>query len=348
MNNSFVNLVAIQFREFIREPSSLFWALLFPIGLAGVLGLAFAEKGNVTNRVAVIMNSYSQASKKQIDFLQRDATFDTRFVFKDASRDQAFTQLKRGAVSLILEPLPAGKFSFHFDPQNEAARMQYLLLEKKLQQTPEGAVAEIHPITTQGSRYIDFLIPGMIALGVMNSCIWGIGWGLIEWRIRKLLRRMIATPMSRVEFLLAHFVTRLLLCLIESVSLLLFARLIFDVTVQGSNIALFAVYLTGVAAFGGIAILVAARPQKTQIGSGIINMVTLSLMILSGVFFNYTNFPVWAARIIQFLPLTLLADGLRAVCNEGAGLVQVVGNCLLLLAYGVICFWAGLRVFRWH
>ncbi len=347
MNSSFVNLVAIQFREFIREPASLFWALLFPIALSGVLGLAFAEKGTTVNPVMVVRNAYSQDAKGQLAALQKDTTLGNRFIFRETSRSAAFLQLKRGTSALVLEPKAAGNFTFHFDPQNEAARTQYLLLEKKLHVSP-ATQAEIHPVLTNGSRYIDFLIPGMIALGVMNSCIWGIGWGLIEWRIRKLLRRMIATPMSRVEFLLAHFFTRLLLCLVESVSLLIFAGLIFRVSVQGSWLALGAIYLAGVAAFGGIAILVAARPQKTQIGSGIINAVTLSLMILSGVFFSYANFPGWAIRIIEHLPLTLVADGLRAVFNEGAGLQEVAGKCLVLMLYAVTSFWLGLRLFRWH
>lgn len=347
MNNSFVNLIAIQFREFVREPASLFWALVFPVGLSGVLGLAFAEKDAVTNRVAIEQNTYANQLKLKLSAIQPDTLLLNQFSFIFTTPTDALLKLKRGEVALILEPLPGGNTAYHFDPRNELGRTQYLLLDKELNQYA-GKEAQIRPVSTQGSRYIDFLIPGMIALGIMNSCVWGIGWGVIEWRIKKLLRQMVATPMRKTEFLLAHFATRLVLCLVEATCLLLFAWLLFGVGIMGSAPAFALVFTTGVFAFGGIAILVASRPQKTYVGSGIINFVTLSLTILSGIFFSYTNFPAWAAKIIEFLPLTLLADLLRKVFNEGAGLAQVAGKSVVLLTYGAICFLVGLRVFKWY
>ncbi len=346
MNNSFLNLVAIQFREFVREPASLFWSLLFPIGLSGVLGLAFTEKDPVTSRVAVERNAYVAPLQTKLEAIDPDTLLLNRFAFVYTSRADALLRLKRGEIALIVEPLPAGRLAYHFDPRNEVARTQYLLLDKELSEAP-GRESQIRPVQTQGSRYIDFLIPGMIALGIMNSCVWGIGWGVIEWRIKKLLRQMVATPMRKTEFLLAHFATRLTLCMVEAGFLLLFAGTLFGVGLTGSPLAFAMVFTSGVAAFAGIAMLVAARPQKTYVGSGMINLVTLSLTIVSGIFFSYTNFPGWAAGLIEYLPLTLLADLLRKVFNEGAGLAQVAGKSVVLLAYGLVFFTAGLRVFKW-
>jgi ABC-type multidrug transport system permease subunit len=348
MNNSFFNLVAIQFRELYREPEVLFWAVFFPVVLSGVLGFAFSRQESITSKVAVINNEFIQtnSSAKALQEGNTDSLLYSEFNFTSSSSEEAFLQLKRGEIQLIVEPAASNKLIYHFDPRNENARLHYLLLEKRV--TPSVAHSTIKPVVTQGSRYIDFLIPGMLALGMMNSCIWGIGWSLIEMRIKKLLRRMVATPMSKPLFLLAQFAARLALSLSESILLIIFAYYIFNVDIQGSIWSVLLMFLAGNIAFGGIAILIASRPEKTQVGSGIINFITLSLTILSGIFFSYTNFPDWAANIISLLPLTLLADSLRGIFNEGLAFSQLAGKALLLIAYGAICFIAGLRVFKWY
>lgn len=349
MNNSFINLIAIQFRELFREPEVLFWAVLFPVGLSGVLGFAFSQQGTRETKVAIIENAFT-ANNAGVVLIKKQATDSlgtTKLKMEYVADDQAFLKLKRGEVQLIVRPEEGNRLIYHFDPNNEAAYLQYLMVEKSLQ-TNSAVVTSVKPVLTRGSRYIDFLIPGMIALGMMNSCIWGIGWSLIELRIKKLLRRMVATPMNKPQFLIAQFTTRLLLTLLENLLLLLFAYFMFDVHIQGSAAGVLALFISGNVAFGGIAIWVASRPEKTQVGSGIINFITLTLTIMSGIFFSYTNFPAWAAKIIQYLPLTLLADGLRSVFNEGASLADVATKVFLLLIYGTICFIIGLRTFKWY
>jgi ABC-type multidrug transport system permease subunit len=346
MNNSFINLVMIQLRELVREPDVLFWSLVFPIVLATVLGLAFANQEPVTHQVAVIRNLYTQdnPSVRRLTTKPADST-QAVFHFSYLSEREAFLRLKRGEVSLIVEPRDSAQLTYHFDPQNQDAQAQYWQLEKKLAVANPTTVA---PLRTQGSRYIDFLIPGLLAYGIMSSCIWGIGWNLIELRIRKLLRRIVATPLNRAEFLLAQFAVRLIMSLIEVGVLLLFAYWFFGIRLQGSWAAGLAVFLVSHAAFGGLAVLVAARPDKTTVGNGIISFVTLSMMVVSGIFFSYTHFPVWAVSFIRYLPLTLAADTARGVFNEGWGLVDMAGKLMVLLSYGVICFVVGLRWFRWY
>jgi len=341
MNNSFINLVMIQLRELVRELDVLFWSLVFPIVLATVLGLAFANQEPVTHQVAVIRNAYTQDNPS----VRRLATMPAAFHFLYLSERDAFLRLKRGEVSLILEPRDSVQLTYHFDPQNQDAQAQYWQLEKKLAVANPTTVA---PLRTQGSRYIDFLIPGLLAYGIMSSCIWGIGWNLIELRIRKLLRRIVATPLNRAEFLLAQFAVRLILSLIEVGVLFLFAYWFFGIRLQGTLAAGLAVFLVSNAAFGGIAVLVAARPDKTTVGNGIVSFVTLSMMTVSGIFFSYTHFPVWAVTFIRYLPLTLAADTARGVFNEGLGLFDIAGKLMALLSYGVVCFVVGLRWFRWY
>jgi ABC-type multidrug transport system permease subunit len=349
MNNSFLNLVTLQIKEFYREPEVLFWSVLFPLALSAILGFAFSQQGMKKSSVAIIDNAYTpthtgiallreqsldSVSKRQINLLV-------------TQQDQAFLKLKRGEVALVLQPAESNSFIYHFDPANEEAYLQYLLLEKKLQ-SPQGPPSTVEAVSTPGSRYIDFLIPGMIAFGLMNSCIWGIGWNLIELRIKKLLRRMVATPMSKTEFLLAYFTTRLMITFFENILLLLLAFLLFDLRIQGGMLTVFLLFIAGNIAFGGMAILIAARPERNQVGSGIINFITLAMTILSGVFFSYTNFPEWAVKIIRYVPLTLLADGFRSVFNEAADFPQIAMQVLLLLGYGVLSFIVGLRMFKWY
>jgi ABC-2 type transport system permease protein len=348
MNNSFFNLVMIQFREFVREPDVLFWSLVFPVVLSGVLGLAFANQEPVTHQVAVIDNAYAATNPtlRQLESSPKaEQAGQPAFTFSRMSQEAATLQLKRGIVTILVEPHDSAKLVYHFDPKNEQAQLQYWQLEKRLAGATPTTIAPVH---TQGNRYIDFLIPGMLAYGLMNSCIWGIGWSLIELRIKKLMRRIVATPLNRAEFLLAQFAVRLVLSFIEVSVLFLFAYWLFDIRVQGSWAAALAVFLVSIAAFGGMAVLVAARPDKTTVGNGLVSFITLSMLVLSGIFFSYTHFPSWAVGIIQYLPLTLAADTLRSIFNEGLGLVDIAGKLAVLLAYGVVCFVVGLRWFKWY
>ncbi len=182
----------------------------------------------------------------------------------------------------------------------------------------------------------------------MNSCVWGISWYLIELRMKKLLRRMVATPMKKSSFILSHFITRLCLTLFESCILFLFAWLFFDLEITGSLLALGLLYLSGILAFGGIGLILASRTQSTHVANGLINAVVLPMTIVSGIFFSYQSFPEWMIYIIKLLPLTILTDSVRAVFNQGAGLAEIVLPCSVLSGLGLIFYLLGLKIFKWH
>jgi ABC-type multidrug transport system permease subunit len=208
--------------------------------------------------------------------------------------------------------------------------------------------ANVEPLTVGGTRYIDFLIPGLIAMGVMMSCLWGISYGIIEKRSKKLLRRMIATPMRKSYFLLTMIGVRIALNFTESALLFIFAWLVFDITIQGNIAALLGIFIAGNISFAGIAIFVSSHTANTEIGNGLINVVVLPMMVLSGIFFSYHNFPDWAIPYIQKFPLTMLADGIRSIFIEGAGYVEVAFPSFLLVIIGVFFFSAGLKIFKWY
>jgi ABC-type multidrug transport system permease subunit len=203
-------------------------------------------------------------------------------------------------------------------------------------------------IKQSGMRYIDFLIPGLLAMGIMNSCLWGIGYTLIDYRIKKLLRRMVATPMPKTTFLASQLITRGIIAAFEFMVVYLFAYFLFGVVVQGNWLAILVLFASGIFAFSGMAVLIASRAANSQIGNGLINAVYLPMSIVSGIFFSYQGFPDWMVSIIQWLPLSLLADHIRMVFNEGAGLDQVAIPSLLLGMLGLICLSLGLKIFKWY
>ena len=345
MNRSLIELILVHFRTFLREPAIIFWAIIFPMLMAWILGIAFSEKKEV-HRTVYVTGGNERKELNGEKLLGEETGNSTRVKFIKTTEDEAIKAIKRGVITLYIE-VKNDSLLYHFDPSNPDAQLTHLILERELSGLkPENA--KIAPLTTTGTRYIDFLIPGLIAFGIMNSCLWGISWTLIEFRMKKLLRRMVATPMKKSVFLSSHVLTRIIMGALESLLLILFAFIIFDITISGNIFALLLVFLAGVTCFSGIAILTASRAQSSQVGNGLINAITLPMMILSGIFFNYHNFPEWTIPFIQALPLTMMADSIRSIFVEGAGIKETIIPVIALSVTGLITFLAGLKIFKWY
>jgi len=371
--NQLWQITSALFREIIREPGVLFWGILFPILMSLGLGLAFTKKADTVRKIAVSRSSgipgtgnsdlykflemkcIKQQSEPKEDFtwqyeLKDDKLGNTLFLFYELDWNEAMVMLKRGTVSLILES-NNGKTEFHFDPVNADAELTYLKLRSVIGSGevnyPENN-SEIKPLTVTGTRYIDFLVPGLVTMGVMMSTMWGISYGLIEKRSKKLLRRLIATPMKKSQFLVAQITVRVIMNFIEALVLVVFALITFNMTIQGSITALILMFLAGNLAFAGIAVFVSSHTSNTEVGNGLINAVVMPMMILSGIFFSYQNFPDWSVSIIRALPLTMMTDGVRSIFNEGAGYSEVAVPALALSVIGMLFFSVGLKIFKWH
>jgi ABC-2 type transport system permease protein len=343
MNKSLIQLILVHFKSFFREPAILFWAVFFPIIMAWVLGIAFSKKSESLRTVYVTGESVIPEKIRGEKVLGNETGNVYRIKFQKASEEEAIRAVKRGLITLFVE-VKDDSIIYHFDPLNSDAQLTHLILERSIADVTTNKTS-IDPLQATGTRYIDFLIPGMIALGIMNACIWGIGWSLIESRMKKLLRRMVATPLKKTVFFTSHMITRIILGAFETFLLILFSYLYFGTRITGSISAFIVVFLAGIFAFAGIAILMASRTSKTEVANGLVNAVTLPMMILSGIFFNYHNFPDWAIPVIQALPLTLVADSIRSIFIEGAGLIDVLRHVIILCAIGLVTFAAGLRAF---
>jgi ABC-type multidrug transport system permease subunit len=371
--NQLWQLTLALFHEITREPGVLFWGIIFPILMSLGLGLAFTKKADVVRKVAVSRsfeifdNGISELSRfletkciKQLpdskeDFrwkyeLKDDKLGNTVFLFYELDWNEAMVMLKRGTVNLILQS-SNGKTEYHFDPVNADAELTYLKLRNiigpgEVQHVENNS--EIKPLTLTGTRYIDFLVPGLITMGVMMSTMWGISYGIIEKRSKKLLRRLVATPMKKSHFLIALITVRVTMNFVEALVLILFALIAFSITIQGSISALILLFIAGNIAFAGIAVFVSSHTSNTEVGNGLINAVVMPMMILSGIFFSYQNFPDWGVKIIRTLPLTMMTDGVRSIFNEGAGYNDVAIPILVLSVIGIFFFTAGLKIFKWH
>jgi len=368
-------LISALFLEIVREPGVLFWGILFPILMSLGLGLAFTKKADVIRKVAVINinESLTSGSENSVvaGFLQKNCeknvsgkpdTWQWKYTIRDEKLgnsvflfykmkwDEAVKFLKRGTINVLLLGIN-DSVEYHFDPMNPDAQLTYLKLSSIVGKGAVQAVqsnTEIKPLTVTGTRYIDFLVPGLITMGVMMSSMWGISYGIIEKRSKKLLRRLVATPMKKSHFLIALITVRITMNFIESLVLFLFALFAFKMTIQGSISALILMFLAGNIAFAGIAVFVSSHTSNTEVGNGLINFVVFPLMILSGIFFSYQNFPEWSLPVIKNLPLTMLTDGIRSIFNEGAGYHDVALPILILLTVGILFFSVGLKIFKWH
>ncbi len=364
--NQFLQLISINFKEFFRQPGIIFWAVFFPILMAWGLGVAFTQKETLVQKIAMVSKGKASETSNekwnewilQSD-LENSGTFEVeigtqetgkvRYQFMLMDWDSALLLLKKGVTELIVTT-GNDSLQFHFDPNNPEAQLIYLQLQAELHNLGEVSdqTTSVVPLKQKGTRYIDFLVPGLLCMSVMMSCMWGISYGMIDKRSKKLLRRMLATPMSKSLFLAAQFVARLGLSFLEAAILLLFCYFYFDVTISGGFVPFLLIFLAGNVAFTGIAIFASARTSDTRVGNGLVNLVVMPMMILSGIFFSYHNFPDWAVAIIEKLPLTLMADYTRSVFIEGAGISQIMMPFAILSGIGLIFFGIGLRIYKWY
>jgi ABC-type multidrug transport system permease subunit len=334
-------LVLFRMRGFLREPAALFWVFVFPLLTALALGVAFRNRALPEIAVAVVDSPEAEQLVPTLDAV--DGLTAQRMT-EAAGRDA----LRRGKVSLVL--IPGSQPELIVDPaqaEGRTARLFVVDTLERLQGRADRVTVQRREVTAPGSRYIDFLIPGLLGFGLMSSSLWGLGWALVQMRTGKLLKRLVATPMKRGHFLLSFMIGRSMLAVVEILFFVAFARLFFDVRMFGSLLGFTALGLWGSTAFGGLALLVVSRAGNAETASGLMNLVSMPMTVLSGVFFSATNFPDWLQPVIQLLPLTALNDGLRAIMLDGTPLLALWPQVLILGVWGLIPFLIALRYFKW-
>ena len=341
---SLVQLTLVRYKEFVREPEAVFWVFVFPILLAAGLGIAFRNRPAGKQHVAIV--SSAPGAGTLAGALDRDSSLAVQLLDDSA----AALALRTGKVAIVVEPHDADSVTYRYDDTRSDAVAARLITDDALQRASGRqdpvAVAESH-VRERGSRYIDFVIPGLLGMNLMGSGIWGLGFAIVDSRRKKLLKRLIATPMPRAEFLLSFLLSRLTWLMLEVITLLGFGVLVFGVPLRGSLPALALICLIGALSFGAMGLLIASRAKTVEGASGLMNLVMMPMWVFSGVFFSSANFPKAMQPFIQALPLTAVNDALRANMLQGASLGAVAGELAIAMAWLAVCFVLALKLFRW-
>jgi ABC-type multidrug transport system permease subunit len=341
MRSPLAHLVLARLRESFRQPETIFWTFLFPTLLAVALGVAFrGGRPDPSAAVVVAADGY--------DRIVRTLGSDNSIRVEVQDRRTAELRLRTGRAALVV--IPGNPLVYRFDPTRAESHLARANVDAAIQRAagradPVPVVDE--RVTEPGSRYIDFLIPGLLGMNLMGGGLWGIGWSIVDLRIRKLLKLQLAAPMRRRDFLLSHILTRMCFIPLEVIPLLVLAGWIFNVTMAGSALGLTVVVTAGALSFAGLGTLLASRARTTEMIYGLINLCTLPMFVLSGVFFSTSRFPDALQPLIKALPLTALIDALRAVINDGASVLSLGPQFLVLGLWGVLSFAGTRALFRW-
>src|SRR5947208_2807897 len=338
-----VQLTLARMREFYREPEAIFWVFGFPIVLAFALGIAFRNRGPGELRVAVLRGPGDSALAAA---LRRGAPGLAVTVLDSG---EARLALRTGRVALGV--LPGDPIVYRYDSTRTESRLARLEVDAAVQRAhgrADPAVVRDERVTEPGSRYIDFLIPGLLGMNLMGSGLWGVGFSVVQARTKKLLKRFMATPMRRSHYLLSFILSRLVFLFLEVAALVGFGWWMFHVGVRGSLCAVAFITVLVALSFAGLGMLVASRARTVEAVSGLMNLVMLPMWILSGTFFSYARFPDAMQPLVKALPLTALNDALRAVMIDGRRLGELGAPLGIVTAWGLVSFVVALQIFRWR
>jgi ABC-2 type transport system permease protein len=326
--------------EFLREPEAVFWTYCFPMIMVVILGLSFRNKPVEKIDVDVV-----QGSTLEIKALEASG----RFNIKVHPEADSLNRLRTGKTPLVVKG-DGVRAVYIYDPDVTEARAARAAVDDAIQRAA-GRTDPV-PATDQkyqepGGRYVDFLVPGLIGMGVMGGGLWGLGFAIVDMRIRKLLKRFLATPMRKTDFLLSLMISRFAFLIPEVTILLLFAYLAFDVPIVGSLWEVIAVILIGATAFSGLGLLIASRAKTIEAVSGLMNLVMVPMWTMSGIFFSSERLPDAMQPFVKLLPMTLMLDALRPIMLEGASIAQHGYEIGMLVVWTVVSFAVALKIFRW-
>ena len=340
---AFRALVAVRFIEFFREPEAVFWTFVFPIILSVAVGVAFRNRPVEKLSVIIIEDQRAAALAGTLGAAPH-------LTARVEDEDRAMRDLERGKVAVVVKPYAGEAIEYRFDPSRPEALVARSWVDRALQ----AAAGRSDPLVTAdveisepGGRYIDFLIPGIRGMNLMSAGMWGVGFHLVDMRIKKLLKRLVATPMRRVDFMLAQISIRVIFMVVETVFLLGFGYFVFGMPVRGSWAAILFVGASGILCFAGMGLLLASRARRIEGIMGLMNVTMMPMFVCSGIFFSVERFPEAAQPLIRALPLTALIDSFRSLVLDGAPLTAQLGRLAVLAAWGTASFVLGVRWFRW-
>jgi ABC-type multidrug transport system permease subunit len=336
-------LTRSRFLEFVRQPEALFWVFGFPIIMSLVLGFAFRDRPPDPLPVGYVEGP---GAAELSAALGKPGTLKAISFPSATAGNEA---LRVGRITLLVEQTP--DVTYRFDPTRPDSRLARLEADDAIERArgrSDVAKAREELVREKGSRYIDFLLPGLLGLNLLSTGLWGIGFSIVDARMKKTLKLMTATPMRKSEYLLSHMFSRFFLVALETAVILAFGILVFGVPVRGSIGLLVLLAFGGGFTFAGLGLLCAARTQTLEGANGVMNLAAIPMWLVSGTFFSAERFPDALQPVIRALPLTALNNALRAVMLEGRGVAAIGGSVAVLAVWAVACFGVALKIFRWQ
>jgi ABC-type polysaccharide/polyol phosphate export permease len=344
-----IELTRVRVLLFLREPEILFWVFAFPVVLAGILGFAFRRGAPQPSRIGIVAGVASARIDAALDGAEGLEV--RRPDLASAERD-----LRRGRVELLVYAEEPPRL--RFDAARPEAELARLRVERALERAgalPDPAPAKatsspavLDKVDERGSRYLDFLFPGLLGMNLMGTGMWSLGFAIGDMRQRKLLRRLLVTPMRRSSFLASLLSARFVFLVLEVVALVLVGVFALDVPFRGSVLGFALVCALAGLTFSALGVLVASRAKTIQGVSGMLNLAMVPMWLGSGVFFSYERFPETMHPLLKLLPLTALNDALRGLMLDGVGLGALLPELAIQLGWLVLCSWLGLKIFRWE
>ncbi|MEJ2059713.1 MAG: ABC transporter permease [Gammaproteobacteria bacterium] len=320
--------------EFWRDRAALGWNLAFPVLVIAGFAFAFSGKGPDLYQVGVLDGMPGKA--------QQIAFADTQYVkfVTEPNRKLALSKLSHHELDMLVD------FRARTFWVNDSSPRGYLL--ERVLRGSGGTDFQKQTVTGRQIRYVDWLIPGILALNMMFSALYGVGYVLVRYRKNGVLRRLKATPLTALEFLTAQVISRLWIILAVGIAVYIGTDLLVGFTMRGSYLNLFLVYLVGAVTLTSLGLLVAARPASEEFAEGVLNLITWPMMFLSGVWFSVGALSPWVQKLAVLFPLTHIISAARAVMLDGAGLTTVLPQLLILLVMALVFLLLGALTFRWE
>ena len=341
-----VQLFLARFREFIRTPEAVFWGYGFPLVMVTALGLAFRSE---PVQPAIVMIEDGPGADAAATALSDPA----RFRVLRGSADDCRRQLRSGKVEVVLVTARMESES-GVEFRCDETRPGSLAARDRVNDALQRAAGRLDPlsvktekITEPGSRYIDFLVPGLIGMGLMGGGVWGVGYAIVDMRIRQVLKRFLGTPMKKPHFVAAMMASRMVFMFPEIITILLISRFLFDVSSHGGYLPVMVIVVLGAFQFASIGLAIASRARTLEAVGGLMNLTMVPMWIGSGIFFSSERFPDAVQPLIRLLPLTPVITSLRQVMQEGAGMAAIAPNLALMALWSGVCFVVALKIFRW-
>jgi ABC-type multidrug transport system permease subunit len=332
--------------EFFRDKAAFGWNFLFPFLLIAGFGLIFGGRDYSGFKVGVFPSPTEKAVLTNINLPQKFAETKHLEFVGFQSLEQGLDKLQHHKIDFLIRLDSASNQYWLLDSSPKGYLVERLFQAGLIPEGEEyGEKVEVRGETT---RYIDWLFPGILAMNMMFSALWGVGYIIVRYRKNGVLKRLKATPLTAFEYLTAQALSRIFLLMFTLVIVWIGSDLLFSFHVAGSYIDLFVVFFFGSLSLTSIGLLLAARGISEEFTSGALNFIAWPMMFLSEVWFSLEGAPQWVKTFSQFLPLTHLLQAARKVMNDGATLVEVSSECLLMLVISLFCLILGATLFSWN